>query len=108
MTALHEKLASKLTKALKSDESYQVILVFYNHNTRILRVIYRSGSGYDYFGVPHSTALLVKELSSNPRIDIRSQLKATYKRERLDSNVTKAFLLAIHVQNDIASGMRIL
>jgi|GEM_PF-5810603 len=112
MSAIHKRIARTAKKAsstvvsvLRCECSSSVEAIFYNHETRTLRVIYGSGAGYDYYGVSLHDAQLVKLMSHDPKADIRESLKASYKRERLDSKVSKALQLAAKVQQEMTSGL---
>ena len=92
--SLHKRITRSVTSAFKSEESFKVDLVFYNQQTRTLRVIYQSGAGYDYYNVDRNAAQMIKRLSNDPRVNLREALKDTYKRERLESKVSKAIQLS--------------
>lgn len=106
MTALHKKLAHNIAQIVTKTDSKTVVAMFYNPETMTLRVIYRSGAGYDYFNVPEFAVVTFKKISLSSNVDIRSHLKQYYQRKRLDSNVSQAWLLLSQIETDVKNGMR--
>jgi hypothetical protein len=111
MSAIHKSLAKNVTKCLSgnSDKSNTVSMMFYSETLMTLRVLYESGACYDYTGVPASVAQYLAEATKAKAVsDVRQQLKKTYPRKRLSSEVSKIYKIADLIQQHLGNNMMVL